>query len=116
VIAIAIEALLASSAESLQENEARYSCAWCCLLLPLQVAFMRNPSGKVVYDRRFNTAALLATYYGSNVDFAGRIDWDPKVGTAHASFLVHSLRGWECCEKLLLLRLAGAQFAFSVHA
>jgi hypothetical protein len=41
---------------------------------------MRNPSGKVVYDRRFNTAALLATYYGSNVDFAGRIDWDPKVG------------------------------------
>jgi hypothetical protein len=41
---------------------------------------MRNPSGKVVYDRRFNTAALLATYYGSNVDFAGRINWDPKVG------------------------------------
>jgi hypothetical protein len=41
---------------------------------------MRNPSGKVVYDRRFNTAALLASYYGSNVDFAGRIDWDPKVG------------------------------------
>jgi hypothetical protein len=44
-----------------------------------QVAFMRNPSGKVVYDRRFNTAALLASYYGSNMDFAGRIEWDPKV-------------------------------------
>ncbi|WIA14970.1 hypothetical protein OEZ85_001679 [Tetradesmus obliquus] len=43
-----------------------------------QVAFMRNDSGKVVYDRRFNTAALLATYYGSNVDFAGRIQWDAK--------------------------------------
>jgi len=44
-----------------------------------QVAFMRNPSGDVIYDRRFNTAALLATYYGSNMDFAGRITWDPKV-------------------------------------
>lgn len=41
---------------------------------------MRNASGKVVYDRRFNTTALLANYYGSNVDFAGRISWDPQVG------------------------------------
>lgn len=48
---------------------------WC----GAQVAFMRNATGKVVYDRRFNTTALLATYYGSNVDFAGRISWDPQV-------------------------------------
>lgn len=40
---------------------------------------MRNGSGKVVYDRRFNTAALLAAYYGSNMDFAGRISWNPQV-------------------------------------
>eukprot|EP00775_Hariotina_reticulata_P012362 gene12362-12497_t len=46
--------------------------------LRYQVAFMRNPSGDVIYDRRFNTAALLATYYGSNMDFAGRISWDPQ--------------------------------------
>jgi hypothetical protein len=40
---------------------------------------MRNKAGRVVYDRRFNTSALLANYYGSNVDFAGRISWDPQV-------------------------------------
>jgi hypothetical protein len=45
----------------------------------LQVSFMRNNTGKVVYDRRFNTTALLANYYGSNVDFAGRINWNPQV-------------------------------------
>lgn len=38
---------------------------------------MRNATGKVVYDRRFNTTALLASYYSSNVDFAGRIQWVP---------------------------------------
>jgi hypothetical protein len=41
------------------------------------VAFLRNSTGKVVYDRRFNTTALLASYYSSNVDFAGRIQWVP---------------------------------------
>lgn len=60
-------------------------CA-AALLLVLQVAFMRNATGKVIYDRRFNTTALLASYYGSNVDFAGRINWDPQVRT-------HT-RGW----------------------
>lgn len=50
-----------------------------CLPSALQVSFMRNKTGKVVYDRRFNTTALLASYYGSNVDFAGRISWDPQV-------------------------------------
>lgn len=41
-----------------------------------QVAFTRNGQGQVVYDRRFNTAALLASYYGSAIDFAGRIRWN----------------------------------------
>jgi len=45
---------------------------------------MRNATGKVVYDRRFNTSALLANYYGSNVDFAGRIRWNPQVQTLMA--------------------------------
>lgn len=46
---------------------------------------MRNGSGRVIYDRRFNTAALLAAYYGSNMDFAGRINWNPQVTTATAA-------------------------------
>ena len=39
---------------------------------------MRNGEGGVIYDRRFNTASLLAGYYGSGTDFAGRISWDPN--------------------------------------
>ncbi|KAF8060467.1 hypothetical protein HT031_004643 [Scenedesmus sp. PABB004] len=46
--------------------------------LTYQVAFVRGPGGRVIFDRRFNTAALLKAYYGSSVDFAGRIRWDPS--------------------------------------
>lgn len=61
-----------------------------------QVAFMRNPDGRVVYDRRFNTAALLASYYGSNVDFAGRIDWDAKVRGLRFFFFAKYMRRKVC--------------------
>ncbi len=37
-----------------------------------QVAFVRNREAKVVYDRRFNTAALMKEYYGDSVDFTDR--------------------------------------------
>jgi hypothetical protein len=39
---------------------------------------MRNQSQRVIYDRRFNTAALLASYYGPKADFSGRIAWNPN--------------------------------------
>ncbi|KAI8471550.1 MAG: hypothetical protein J3K34DRAFT_520489 [Monoraphidium minutum] len=43
-----------------------------------QVSFVRNGSGRVIFDRRFNMTAMMAQYYpGSNVDFAGRIQWNP---------------------------------------
>lgn len=58
--------------------------------LLLQVAFMRNATGKVVYDRRFNTSALLANYYGSNVDFAGRISWNPQVRASTAFAVLYT--------------------------
>ncbi|GFR48381.1 hypothetical protein Agub_g10273 [Astrephomene gubernaculifera] len=41
-----------------------------------QVAFMRNARGKVVYDRQFNTASMLAMYYDKTMNFAERIQWD----------------------------------------
>ena len=47
--------------------------------LSQKVAFVRNAAGKVIFDRRFNVAAMMAQYYpGSNIDFAGRIQWDPN--------------------------------------
>ncbi len=43
-----------------------------------QVAFVRNRDSKVVYDRRFNTAALMKEYYGDSLDFSDR--WAPGGG------------------------------------
>lgn len=39
---------------------------------------MRNKSGRVIFDRRYNTASLLGAYYGPGTDFAGRITWNPE--------------------------------------
>ncbi|GLC41532.1 hypothetical protein PLESTB_001000800 [Pleodorina starrii] len=47
-----------------------------------QVAFVRNGAGKVVYDRRFNTASMLSMYYDNTMSFTERIRWnidDPNV-------------------------------------
>ncbi|MEW5319254.1 MAG: hypothetical protein WDW38_010417 [Sanguina aurantia] len=44
--------------------------------LKYQVQFVRNRSGRVVYDRAFNTAALVSTYYDGTIDFSRRITWD----------------------------------------
>ncbi|KAG2499710.1 hypothetical protein HYH03_002645 [Edaphochlamys debaryana] len=42
-----------------------------------QVSFVRNRTGKVVYDRRFNTASMLSMYYtGADMSFQERIVWD----------------------------------------
>ena len=38
--------------------------------------FVPNRERKVIFDRRFNTAALLGMYYPS-VDFSQRIVWNP---------------------------------------
>lgn len=35
-------------------------------------------SSSVIYDRRFNMAALMVEYYGPDVDFSRRIRWDPS--------------------------------------
>lgn len=43
-----------------------------------RVTFMANPrNGKVIFDRRFNTASMLEMYYGDTVNFDRRIDWNP---------------------------------------
>lgn len=43
------------------------------------MAFIRNRAGKVIFDRRFNVAAMMGQYYpSSKIDFAGRIQWDPN--------------------------------------
>ncbi|EFJ51227.1 hypothetical protein VOLCADRAFT_103598 [Volvox carteri f. nagariensis] len=41
-----------------------------------QVAFVRNGTGRVVYDRRFNTASMLSMYYDKTMSFLERISWD----------------------------------------
>ncbi|KAJ9513817.1 hypothetical protein QJQ45_020893 [Haematococcus lacustris] len=42
------------------------------------VAFRTNSQGEVVYDRAFNTAAMLSSYYDrSPADFLQRIRWNP---------------------------------------
>ncbi|KAG2437242.1 hypothetical protein HXX76_005905 [Chlamydomonas incerta] len=49
-----------------------------------QVSFTRNGGGRVVYDRAFNTAAMLSMYYDKTMSFTERIDWnidDPNVLT-----------------------------------
>lgn len=90
------------------------------VLLYCQVAFMRNPSGSVIYDRRFNTAALLASYYGSNVDFAGRINWDPKVciRRAHLHSQHRCLQSQSGCQAAGLPAAAGVVLliAVSIHS
>jgi hypothetical protein len=47
--------------------------------IALQVAFMRTKSGRIIYNRRFNIASMMAQYYPeSTVDFEGRISWNPE--------------------------------------
>ncbi|KAG2439703.1 hypothetical protein HYH02_010582 [Chlamydomonas schloesseri] len=49
-----------------------------------QVSFTRNGAGRVVYDRAFNTAAMLSMYYDKTLSFKERIAWsidDPNVLT-----------------------------------
>ena len=41
-----------------------------------RLAFTRNAAGKVIMDRRFNTAAMLAMYYGSFDSIKREVEWD----------------------------------------
>lgn len=44
-----------------------------------QVSFIRNDRGKVVFDRRFNTASMLSMYYDGQLDsISQRISWNPN--------------------------------------
>lgn len=43
-----------------------------------QVKFVRNEAGKVIFDRRFNTASLISMYYGDSLNMDDRITWNPE--------------------------------------
>jgi hypothetical protein len=40
------------------------------------LSFIRNPNGRIVLDRRFNTAAMLSTYYGGLDSILQSVAWD----------------------------------------
>ena len=50
------------------------------LEVPVQyeVSFIRNSSGRVVTDRKFNTASLMALYLGKDAIPARSIKWNPQ--------------------------------------
>lgn len=44
-----------------------------------RVKYIPTPDGaRMIFDRRYNTAAMLESYYGSSVDLLQRITWDPS--------------------------------------
>lgn len=43
-----------------------------------QLAFRRNPEGKVILDRQYNTAAMLSHYYGSFESIMRAVRWDSR--------------------------------------
>eukprot|EP00803_Ostreobium_quekettii_P007750 evm.model.scf_1668.5 EVM.evm.TU.scf_1668.5 scf_1668:27419-33693(-) len=49
------------------------------LNVPLQysVNFVENSRNEVITDRRYNTASLMEMYYGTEIDFVNRINWNP---------------------------------------
>jgi hypothetical protein len=45
--------------------------------LAYRLAFMRNAMGRVILDRRYNTASMLSVYYGSLSQLLPLVAWDP---------------------------------------
>ena len=44
-----------------------------------EVSFIRNQKGRIITDRRFNTASLMSIYLGKDAVAAKNMDWNPDV-------------------------------------